>query len=429
MSSTSTTVSVVVVGTIVSYLSAPAIFRAFRYLSELVFGASSRQGNVENGYLKVFVKTTDKVVPVQLSPEWPIQQVKRHLARILGKEADELRIIVAGHDLRDDVIVRDCDLGQSTVIHAVKVLHWPTTALPSTENVKVQQETFENDLNETTQGGSFPEDAVDTTAEHNVNSGESNTEGEAPIGNHPMNACLLDLQLTSEERKEEEESAILPASSISSANEVEQVKGRIMDENTSTENEPNVMQQRPKAHFWVYCSEFHCGRTIQPGKIRVRCETCQEGAIIVISDPCSWDDVLNPRRIQGYCQNVHCPGIDGGVSTSEGEGARLRFVQFYFKCSGANHYLNYHESRATSNSASISELISSSEAPPLHLIRSNLKNVPCLGEFKHGVVTGKYRFYLNLKVTINNAVFSLCVQHVVTSKLILFWCLDVLIIM
>ena len=45
----------------------------------------------------------------------------------------------------------------------------------------------------------------------------------------------------------------------------------------------------------------------QPGKLRVRCSVCREGAVVVLADPCSWEDVLQPRRIQGQCQNSLCP--------------------------------------------------------------------------------------------------------------------------
>ena len=48
----------------------------------------------------------------------------------------------------------------------------------------------------------------------------------------------------------------------------------------------------------------------QPGKLRVRCSVCREGAVVVVSDPCSWEDVLQPARIKGYCQNGLCAGND-----------------------------------------------------------------------------------------------------------------------
>ena len=36
----------------------------------------------------------------------------------------------------------------------------------------------------------------------------------------------------------------------------------------------------------------------------------REGAVVVLSDPCSWEDVLKPGRIQGHCQNGLCHGAE-----------------------------------------------------------------------------------------------------------------------
>ena len=127
----------VVVGTIV--LSAPLFYRALRYIADYVFGVKISQDEELEG-LHVLIKTSDKTVPIFLSPNWSIGEVKSHLACTVGKDAEELRIIVAGHELRDDVIVGDCDLGQSTVIHAVKVLHRPI--ISSSENVHNRQKEF-----------------------------------------------------------------------------------------------------------------------------------------------------------------------------------------------------------------------------------------------------------------------------------------------
>ena len=124
-----TTVRVVVVGTIVSYLSVPILIRAFRCIFDYVYG-SNEQTVSDADAIQVFIKTGERNVPVNLSPKWSIAEVKHHLSKFVGREAEELRIIVAGHELRDDVKVADCDLGESTVIHAVKVIHRPAP-LPS----------------------------------------------------------------------------------------------------------------------------------------------------------------------------------------------------------------------------------------------------------------------------------------------------------
>ena len=372
----------VVVGTIISYLSAPVFFRALRYVREFIFG-SDQQNVLKKEGIRVFVKTNDKIVPVQLSPKWSIAQVRHHLAGFVGKDADELRIIVAGHELRDDVEVGECDLGESTVIHAVKVIHRPISL--SSQTIEARKDAFARNLNETLI--STPKSTKVHTKQGPLTGFIEHNENDTQFkGDQPMNACLLDLQLTEEERIVHENKKLQES-------HVPALSSQLGDKNNlqnDTENclqqpkiEANVNEEKAKAHFWVYCSNSACGRTIQPGKLRVRCETCREGAIIVTSDPCSWEDVLNSGKIQGYCQNGNCPEIDGSESIREGAGARLRPVQFYFKCSGPNHNRNnksYTASAYISNdSGGEVDQSSSVEAPPLYLIRSNLKDVPCLG--------------------------------------------------
>ena len=383
-SSTSATVSVVVVGTIVTYLSAPIFSRALRYISEFLFGRELRKDLGNEGIL-VFVKTQDKIVPVQLSPKWSISQVKHHLAKFLGNEAEELRIIVAGHELRNDVKVEECDLGESTVINAVKVTHRPIS-LPSPKTIEAQQEAFTKDLNETALNSTRNAN-YDTKSNAVIDASKHSSKASVFEGDQPMNACLLDLQLTEDERiLRESEKLQTSHNNVPLSAKLNDVDSLLnYPENTS--EEPKIVSldvdEKTKAHFWVYCSDSSCGRTIQPGKLRVRCETCNEGAIIVTSDPCSWEDVLNSGRIQGYCQNINCPDVDGSNTERKGEGARIRPVKFYFKCNGLSHNPKnkaYTSSRTSNDCVGGFNEISSTEAPPLYLIRSNLKDIPCLGK-------------------------------------------------
>ena len=372
-----TTVRVVVVGTIVSYLSAPILIRAFRCIFDYVYG-SNEQTVSDADAIQVFIKTGERNVPVNLSPKWSIAEVKHHLSKFVGREAEELRIIVAGHELRDDVKVADCDLGESTVIHAVKVIHRPAP-LPSVEIVSAQQNDFIKNLDETTTSEAPNE--VDTCSnDYLENENLHSNPHQQQEGDKPMNECLLDLQLTEEERNVIESNKIRDVSSPNHEH-----FGRIdTDKDSRTQDVFLSNKEKAKAHFWVYCSDMQCGSTIQPGKLRVRCDFCKEGAILVKSDPCNWDDVLNSKRIQGYCQNVKCKDLDaleGEISTV----ARVRPVEFYFKCYGPNHNRN----KENIDNAGVLKLLKDSEnqssnieTPPLYLIRSNLRNIPCLGKFE-----------------------------------------------
>ena len=67
----------------------------------------------------------------------------------------------------------------------------------------------------------------------------------------PLNEELVDLQITGEERK----------------------------------SEKNI-----KANFWVYCkdcSTSSVSSSLQPGKLRVRCDDCKETSILIHRDPVS----------------------------------------------------------------------------------------------------------------------------------------------
>ena len=74
--------------------------------------------------------------------------------------------------------------------------------------------------------------------------------------------------------------------------------------------------ERSRAHFYVLCPA--CDGGMRPGKLRVRCSECGEGAVVVHRDPCDWDDVLVAGRVSGTCSNAEC-----GVASVD--------VEFYFK--------------------------------------------------------------------------------------------------
>ncbi|KAK3748802.1 hypothetical protein QZH41_016024, partial [Actinostola sp. cb2023] len=106
-------------------------------------------------------------------------------------------------------------------------------------------------------------------------------------------------------------------------------------------------------HYYVYCRQC---KSVQPGKLRVRCSTCKEGTLVLnqaslrlivnerVSDPQGWDDVLHAGRIKGVCQKGGCHG---------------KTAEFYFKCGS-------HPSSEDERSVA------------LYLIRTNIRNVPCL---------------------------------------------------
>ena len=62
--------------------------------------------------------------------------IKGQIAAILNLEdPSTLAIILAGRELSNEVRVRDCDLGQQTILHAVKVVQKSTPKPPLNEEL------------------------------------------------------------------------------------------------------------------------------------------------------------------------------------------------------------------------------------------------------------------------------------------------------
>ena len=121
----------------------------------------------------------------------------------------------------------------------------------------------------------------------------------------PLSQTLVDLQLTSEERQRSEASL---------------------------------------AMFYCWCDEADC---LAPAKLRLRCGECGGGACILHQDPCSWEDVLCPRRIEAYCETCERPA----------------WAEFYFRCGHVRH---------TSGGSDGHNTLA------LDLLRGNIRHVPCL---------------------------------------------------
>ena len=93
-------------------------------------------------------------------------------------------------------------------------------------------------------------------------------------------------------------------------------KARAVSE--ASEEPSGAEVERSRAHFYVLCPAVQCGGGMRPGKLRVRCSECGEGAVVVHRDPCDWDDVLVAGRVTGTCSNAACDTADATV-------------EFYFK--------------------------------------------------------------------------------------------------
>ncbi|XP_026472418.1 E3 ubiquitin-protein ligase parkin [Ctenocephalides felis] len=246
-----------------------------RFLHNMLQLLSFGRKTIANS-LSIYVKTnTGNTISVDLDPKWDIKNVKEFVAPQLGLQPEELKIIFAGKELGDSIVIEECDLGNKSILHAVKCRK---RAFVSSPHSTLLEEVVEE-------------------------------------GSKPLCETLVDLQLTSLERS-----------------------------NISEED-----RERSRAHFYVHCGT--CGG-LRAGKLRVRCSICSGGAFTVWSDPQCWADVLKPHRILGECESreIPCTRSDGAPP----------FAEFYFKC--AEHCTDGERD----------------EAVPLSLVKSNLRNIPCL---------------------------------------------------
>ncbi|KAH8327610.1 hypothetical protein KR074_002853 [Drosophila pseudoananassae] len=122
-------------------------------------------GKTLSNTISIYVKTnTGKTLSVNLEPQWDIKNVKEIVAPQLGLQPEEVKIIFAGKELSDATTIEQCDLGQQSVLHAIR-------QRPPVRRQKIESATLEE---------------------------EEPSPLEEP--SKPLNETLLDLQLESEER-------------------------------------------------------------------------------------------------------------------------------------------------------------------------------------------------------------------------------------
>ncbi|XP_057594138.1 E3 ubiquitin-protein ligase parkin isoform X3 [Hippopotamus amphibius kiboko] len=166
--------------------------------------------------------------PVEVDSDTSIFQLKEVVAKRQGVPADQLRVIFAGKELRNDLTVQSCDLDQQSVVHMVLR---PQRRVPARD----------------TAGGDSPQNAA----------GGSERE--------PESLTRVDLS-----------SSILPADSVGLA-------VILKDDNESGAPPAGRPAGRPTYNsFYVYC-KGPCQR-VQPGKLRVQCGTCQQATLTLAQE-------------------------------------------------------------------------------------------------------------------------------------------------
>uniref|UniRef100_A0A7M4G2Q1 Ubiquitin-like domain-containing protein n=1 Tax=Crocodylus porosus TaxID=8502 RepID=A0A7M4G2Q1_CROPO len=72
-------------------------------------------------YNPVFVRfNSSHGFPVEVDADTSIFQLKEVVAKRQGVPADQLRVIFAGKELRNDLTLQNCDLAQQSIVHIVQ---------------------------------------------------------------------------------------------------------------------------------------------------------------------------------------------------------------------------------------------------------------------------------------------------------------------
>ncbi|KAK9888781.1 hypothetical protein WA026_001006 [Henosepilachna vigintioctopunctata] len=121
-----------------------------RMLSLFSFGSKSVTNDLD-----IFIKTnTGNTISVSLDSSWDIRNVKEIVAPKLGFQPDEVKIIFAGKELKDNITLSECDLGQRSVLHAVTSKK-KAKVIPIHDTVIEEEDLGSKPLNETLQDADF----------------------------------------------------------------------------------------------------------------------------------------------------------------------------------------------------------------------------------------------------------------------------------
>ncbi|XP_066583147.1 E3 ubiquitin-protein ligase parkin [Prorops nasuta] len=124
--------------------------------------------------LSIYIKTnTGNTLSVDLDPKWDIKNVKEIIATQMGTPPEEIKIIFAGKELHNSTVIEDCDLGQQSILHAIRTP--PKKIKKNITSTTIEESITETELNDT---GSKPlnETLGDLTLEESDQQEEASNE-------------------------------------------------------------------------------------------------------------------------------------------------------------------------------------------------------------------------------------------------------------
>nr|XP_046258177.1 E3 ubiquitin-protein ligase parkin isoform X2 [Scatophagus argus] len=237
-------------------------------------------------------------VVVELQEEASVAELKEVVGSQQGVQPEHLRVLFAGRELRSTTTLQGCDLPEQSTVHVV---------LPPSGSSPSQMFLLQERL---ARGGEGEQDSL--------------TRLDLSSSRLPSTSSDLAVILDGSERRGSDGGGV---GGVEAAREEMQAAG------------PKGM--RTCSTFFVYCKSC---RSIQPGKLRVRCRSCRQTTLTHSRGPSCWDDVLLRGRIHGVCQSDGCHGNE---------------AEFYMKC--ASH-------PTSEDDLSVA----------LDLIMVNSRDVPCI---------------------------------------------------
>nr|XP_016852459.1 PREDICTED: E3 ubiquitin-protein ligase parkin [Anolis carolinensis] len=295
--------------------------------------------------------------PVEIDSDTSIFQLKEAVAKRQGVPADQLRVIFAGKELRNDLTVQSCDLPQQSIVHVIQTPQKKDEGGSEAESVNYC-DVLTNDGKEAKRALAprrpGPCAASQPKARHNhtPHKGTAIFPGQGRLKSPSTSGPAVPRGWREATHVEQASTPPLLACA--------QCPGVIGFPRCTGPDWHGVCQSPSDDSglllaglhgalwastynsFYVFCKSF-C-QAVKPGKLRVHCRTCKQGTLTLSRGPSCWEDVLIPNRITGVCQSRNCNG---------------EVAEFYFKC-GAH---------PTSDSET---------SVALNLITTNTRDISCI---------------------------------------------------
>ncbi|KAI3363553.1 hypothetical protein L3Q82_012176, partial [Scortum barcoo] len=219
-------------------------------------------------------------VAVELQEEASVAELKEVVGSQQGVQPERLRVLFAGRELRSSATLQGCDLPEQSTVHVVL----PPSGSSASHLLLLQDRLargIEEDTNSLTRlnlsSSRLPSTSTGLAVILEGGDGGGEGEGGGDGGG-------------------------------------EQGEGGGVEELQAT----GVKGVRTCSTFFVYCKRC---RSVQPGKLRVRCCSCKQTTLTLSRGPSCWDDVLIRGRIHGLCQSDGCHGNEA-----------VRGREFFMKC-------------------------------------------------------------------------------------------------